>query len=298
MANASQQPMSVARKQVGMQLREARQKANLDLSDVADAMGPGWSTSKVGRLERGESGRISLPEVDVLAQILEMDDDTHSNVVALVKQAASKSWWYKYRDVVHSGFRIYADMEACACRMTMYHNNIVPGVLQTAEYARALDRIFFAGEPESTLNRRLQLKLERQSFITRKTKPIIVNAILHESAIHTQVGGLAVMADQLEHLVEMSKRPNITLRVLPFTAGLPLGTATGSFTIIDMKPMAGTENHPVVYFDSLVGAACLEGPDEVETHTSAIASIQQAALDEVSTRALLRRVARDISPRR
>ncbi|MGW4246103.1 helix-turn-helix domain-containing protein [Nocardia sp. NPDC004722] len=295
MANASQQPMSVARKQVGMQLREARQRANLDLSDVAEAMGPGWSTSKVGRLERGESGRISLPEVDVLARILEMDEDTRSNVVALVKQAASKSWWYEYRDVVHSGFRIYADMEACASRMTMYHNNIVPGLLQTAEYARALDRLFFVGEPEATLNRRLQLKLERQTFITRKTKPIIANAVLHESAVHTQVGSRAVMKDQLEHLVEMSKRPNITLRVLPFTAGHPLGTATGSFTIIDMKPTAGAENHPVVYFDSLVGAACLETPAEVQTHTSAIASIQRSALDEVGTRSLLRRISKHIS---
>ncbi|QVI23799.1 helix-turn-helix domain-containing protein [Nocardia tengchongensis] len=106
----------MARKQIGMQLREARQQANLDLKDVADAMGPGWSTSKVGRIERGESGRISLPEVDALAKILEMDADTHSNVIALIKQAASKSWWYKYRDVIQGGFRIYADMEACALR--------------------------------------------------------------------------------------------------------------------------------------------------------------------------------------
>ncbi|MFE3983037.1 helix-turn-helix domain-containing protein [Nocardia tengchongensis] len=285
----------MARKQIGMQLREARQQANLDLKDVADAMGPGWSTSKVGRIERGESGRISLPEVDALAKILEMDADTHSNVIALIKQAASKSWWYKYRDVIQGGFRIYADMEACALRLTMYHNNIVPGLLQTAEYARALDRIYFASEPESTLNRRLQLKLERQIFITRKTRPIVVDAILHESAIHTQVGGPVVMEDQLEHLVEMSKRPNITLRVLPFTAGHPLGTPAGSFTILDMKPIAGTENNPVVYFDSLVGAACLENPEEVETHRSAIASIRHTALDEVSTRTRLRQVGKTFS---
>ncbi|WP_433591459.1 helix-turn-helix domain-containing protein [Nocardia sp. CA-145437] len=296
-ADTSQQPTSVARKQIGIRLREARQQANLDLADIANAMGPGWSTSKVGRIERGESGRISLPEADALAEILEMDADTHANVVALIKQAASKSWWYEYRDVIQGGFRIYADMEACALRLTMYHNNIVPGLLQTADYARALDRVYFASEPDVTLDLRLQLKLERQTFITRKTKPIMVDAVLHESAIHTQVGSHAVMEGQLEHLVEMSKRANITLRVLPFTAGHPLGTATGSFTIIDMKPIAGTETHPVVYFDSLVGAACLENPDEVETYRSALVSIRHAALDEVSTRTRLRQIAKSTSRR-
>ncbi|MGW5227898.1 helix-turn-helix domain-containing protein [Nocardia niigatensis] len=280
-----------------MQLREARERANLDLKDVVDEIGPGWSVSKLGRIERGESGRISLPEVDHLAKILDMDEDAHTNLTALVKQAASKSWWYKYRDVVHSGFRIYADMEACAQRLTIYNSNIVPGLFQIPAYARALDRIYFRNDPETVLNRRLQLKLERQTFVTRRTKPVAVQAILHESAIHTQVGGPAVMEAQIEHLVEMSKRTNIDLRIVPFSAGHPLGTAVGSFTLIEMKPSGGIEQQPVVYFDSLVGAACLEDPDSIATHTAAIGSLREAALDEVSTRTLLRRIGKNARPK-
>ncbi|MEC3914061.1 helix-turn-helix domain-containing protein [Nocardia sp. CDC160] len=280
-----------------MQLREARERANLDLKDVVDEIGPGWSISKLGRIERGESGRISLPEVDLLAKILEMDEDAHANLIALVRQAASKSWWYKYRDVVHSGFRIYADMEACAQRLTMYNSNIVPGLLQTPEYARELDRIYFKNDPPTVLDRRLQLKLERQTFITRRTKPIAVQAILHEAAVRVQVGGPKVMEAQIEHLVEMSKRANINLRVVPFSAGHPLGTAVGSFTIIEMKPSGGIDQQPVVYFDSLVGAACLEDSDSIATHTAAIDSLRAAALDEVSTRTLLRQIGKNARPK-
>lgn len=231
--------------------------------------------------------------MDVLAKILEMDEDTHTNLTALVRQAASKSWWYKYRDVVHSGFRIYADMEACARQLTIYNDNIVPGLLQTAEYARALDRLYFKDDSDRALDRRLQLKLERQTFITRRIKPIAVQVILHESAVHTQVGGPAVMEDQIEQLVEKSKRTNIDLRILPFSAGHPLGTAVGSFTLIEMKPSGGIEPQPVVYFDPLVGAACFEDADTIATYAAAIVSLKKAALDEVSTRTLLRRVGKD-----
>ncbi|GAA2474530.1 helix-turn-helix transcriptional regulator [Nocardia seriolae] len=297
-ANANQAPTSVARKQVGMQLREARERANLDLKDVVDEIGPGWSISKLGRIERGESGRISLPEVDLLAKILEMDEDARTNLIALVRQAASKSWWwYKYRDVVHSGFRIYADMEACAQRLTLYNCNIVPGLLQTPDYARELDRVYFKDDPENLLDRRLQLKLERQTFITRKTKPIAVQAILHEAAIRTQVGEPRVMEAQLEHLVEMGKRANISLRVVPYSAGFPLGTAVGSFTIIEMKPSGGIDPQPVVYFDSLVGARACEDPDSLATHTAAIAALRDAALDEVGTRTLLRQISKNPRPK-
>ncbi|OJF85016.1 hypothetical protein NS14008_35890 [Nocardia seriolae] len=265
---------------------------------MVDEIGPGWSISKLGRIERGESGRISLPEVDLLAKILEMDEDARTNLIALVRQAASKSWWwYKYRDVVHSGFRIYADMEACAQRLTLYNCNIVPGLLQTPDYARELDRVYFKDDPENLLDRRLQLKLERQTFITRKTKPIAVQAILHEAAIRTQVGEPRVMEAQLEHLVEMGKRANISLRVVPYSAGFPLGTAVGSFTIIEMKPSGGIDPQPVVYFDSLVGAACLEDPDSLATHTAAIAALRDAALDEVGTRTLLRQISKNPRPK-
>lgn len=288
MAKPIQAPASVARKQVGMKLRTAREAVGLDLKQVVAELGPGWSISKLGRLERGETGRISLPEVDAIARILEMDEDTHSNLVALVQQAASKSWWYRYRDVVQGGFRIYADMEACAEQLTMYHANIVPGLMQTAEYARALDRIYFANESEDALDRRLRLKLERQTFITRKTKPVALKAVLHESAIHTEVGGPRVMRHQIDHLVEMSKRPNISLRVVPFAAGHPLGTAIGSFTIIAMKDSGLGTPTPVVYFETLVGGAALEDDESISTHTAAMGALQRAALDEVSTRTLLR----------
>lgn len=286
MAEKSQAPTSVARKQVGTLLRTARSALQLDLSEVVEELGVGWSISKLGRIERGEGGKITLGDVTILAKVLQLDDDTRENLTELIKLAATRSWWYSFRDVVRGGFRIYADLESSAKRMSMYHDNIVPGLLQTTEYAAVLDRTFFASETEMERSRRLQFKFERQAFVTRKTKPLALEVILHEAVLHTQVGGARIQNEQLLQLIEMSKRPNISIRILPFSAGLPLGVATGSFTIIEASEQA------VVYFESLDGAACRDDEECVKAHTSAMVTIRQASLDDFSSRALLRQISK------
>ncbi|WP_405487625.1 helix-turn-helix domain-containing protein [Nocardia sp. NBC_00511] len=295
MVKTNPAPTSLARRQLGAVLRRARDRKKLDLKDVAAAMGLGlgWSISKLGRIERGETGRLTLPEVEKLAKILELSDEELSNLIGLLRQAASKSKWYPYRDLLPGNdFRVYLDLESAAERLIMFHNNIIPGLLQTTAYAGALDRTYFPNDSDVDLDRRCQLKAERQALITRRHNPVEVTAILHEAVVHTLVGNRTVMDSQIAHLAEISKRPNISLRVLPFSAGLPLGTASGSFTIIDLKANAEGEQSPVVYLESLTGAVCLDEPDEVDEHRVAATVIQRAALDEVSTRTLLRQASK------
>ncbi|WP_330183523.1 helix-turn-helix domain-containing protein [Nocardia sp. NBC_01503] len=290
MAKPVRVPGSVARRQFGLTLRDARQKQNLDLKDVAEEMGIRWSISKLGRIERGETGSVSEPEIKRLAEILEIDDAATAHLIELAGLAAAKSWWYSERDIISGGFRMYVDLESSAKELTMYHNNIVPGLLQTVEYAKVLDRLYFPNESEAELDRRLKLKLERQKAVTRKTRPVQLTAVLHEAVAHTMVGGPVVMESQLGHLIEVSKQPNVSLRILPFTAGIPTGVAMSSYTILDLKDMGCGSQPPVVYFESLSGAACLEDIEDVSKHRAAMAAIRRQSLDEISTRTLLRQV--------
>jgi hypothetical protein len=191
-------------------------------------------------------------------------------------------------------FNMYVGMERSAQRLTSYAVQ-VPGLLQTADYARALIGAFLHDGLNEEIEQRVRLRLNRQVAVTRKTRPVELHVLLDESALYRVVGGPKVMAAQHRYLADVSTRPNVTLRIHPYSAGYTRGILHGSFVLLNF----GTDSRgrpiepPVVYLDGGMSSDLyLERPELVQRYTEMADAIRETALDERTTRDLLRRVAR------
>ncbi|MEV6427654.1 helix-turn-helix transcriptional regulator [Nocardia sp. NPDC051463] len=283
---------SLPRRQLGRFIRRQREEnTSLIQAEVASAMQ--WSHSKYSRLERGEPGKVLDRDLKELGKILEIPDDKVAAMIDLAHQVAEKTWYNTFDDLIRRNFDVYMRLETDAHAMAIFRPDLVPGLFQTADYARALNRIYFPRDSEEEHDRRIELKLQRQKIITRKKAPVSVDLVLHESALHSMVGDEAVMAAQLRHLADISTKSNITIRILPFKGGFPLGTPAGPFVILDFRPYAkGVAEPTVIYVENFTGDTYLESESDVEKYRRAHATIQHTALDAVASRNLLRQVAR------
>ncbi|WP_171050079.1 helix-turn-helix domain-containing protein [Nocardia cyriacigeorgica] len=280
---------SLPLRQLGNYFRRARSDAHLTLDQVAALME--WSPSKLSRLERGQPGKLTTRDITALCELLEFEDDQKAAMLALVQQASGKFWWHSYSEPVPHGFNVFVGLESTARHLEIYRPDIVPGLLQTAEYARTLDRMHFQPGNSDDQDLRISMRMKRKKLFTRKIKPVTVNAVVHESVLRTTVGNRPVMAEQLLFLADVSTRPNVDIRVLPFAAGYPLGYAVGPYIILEFH--SGTADPPVVYIENYTGDLYLEGESDLRMYRAATAAIRAAALDAVSSRSLLRQMAKE-----
>lgn len=284
---------TLPRRQLGRYLREARESIGMTLVDVSALME--WSKSTLQRLETGQTDRVRAHDIALLGDIYRLTPEETADLKALAEQASVKNWWQEYGAFISPNFDIYVGMESVARELTSFQQSALSGLLQTAEYARTLDRKFFPMETEGQIAKRVELRMRRQGVITRKRKPAKLTATVHEAVLRTVVGGPKVMAAQLRHLADLSTMPNIDLRVLPFRSGLPVGVATGPFTILCFgSDKNGNVVEPtVVYAEAYTGAMYFEKNNDVRRYSEAYESMQQAALDIRPSRDLLREVARE-----
>ncbi|TLF74869.1 helix-turn-helix domain-containing protein [Nocardia cyriacigeorgica] len=280
---------SLPLRQLGNYFRRARSDAHLTLDQVAALME--WSPSKLSRLERGQPGKLTTRDIAALCELLEFEDDQKATMIGLAQRTAVEHWWYAYTDLIPGMFNVYVGLESSARHLTFFRPDIVPGLFQTAEYARVLDQAYFPDDSPDEQDRRIELRMKRQKIFTRKIKPVTVEAVVHESVLRTVVGNSSVMAEQLGHLADISTRPNVDIRVLPFTAGYPVGYAVGSYIILEFG--SARSQPSVVYAENYTGDLYLEGESDLRKYRSATATIQRAALDAVSSRTLLRQTAKE-----
>ncbi|MGW5514738.1 helix-turn-helix domain-containing protein [Nocardia africana] len=290
--------MSVAdstlpRRQLGRHLRESRESIGLTLVEAAKLMQ--WGKSTLQRLEKGQTERIRTHDVGLLCEIYQLESEQTADLVALAEQAAVKNWWQAYGSLISPNFDVYMGLESAAREMKSFQPCLVPGLLQTAHYARGLDRIYFPNDSEDELDRRVEMRLRRQGVINRRTQPACLAATLHESALRTVVGSPMVMARQVRHLADVSTEPNVSIHVLPFRSGFPAGCAPGPFTILEFgRNSRGEEVEPtVVYAENFTGAMYFENTDDVDRYREVHRTIQCAALDGRASRDLLREIARE-----
>lgn len=184
-------------------------------------------------------------------------------------------------------------MEVSARKLISYQE-VVPGLLQTADYARALMSAFPGYESQDDIERRVQVRLKRQAILTRKSNPLELEVILHESALYRLVGSPRVMATQLRELAEVGKRPNISIRIHPYSAGCAWGYLHGQFVILDFGDdgKGNPIEPPVVYLDGGMSSDLyLDDSQDVHRYHELAEVIRRDALDEARTRELLRQVA-------
>jgi transcriptional regulator with XRE-family HTH domain len=281
---------TVPRRQLGRYLRDLRSQAGLTVRAAAKQLERSEPT--VWRIEYGQVGVRSV-EVQIMCQLYGADAETTAALMALAKETKAKGWWQAYGDVVPEYFDLYVGLEAAANRMDWYKTDLVPGLFQTEEYARAVIALDNADKPPAEIERRVQVRMARQSILRRPIDPPLMRVALHESVIRTVVGGSGHMAAQLARLIQASELPNVAIRIVPFGAGLHLGLLTGEFGILRFPVNGRGEDSepPTVYSESFTGALYLDKPHEVGRYDRAFRQVWDNALDDESSGELLRNTA-------
>ncbi|MBF6061482.1 helix-turn-helix domain-containing protein [Nocardia terpenica] len=284
---------TLPRRQLGRYLREARQTAGMTLEQAADLME--WGKTTLQNLETSKTNKVRGREVRELCEIYGVDEAKTDALVALAKGVPAKTWYHTYGDVIPITFNLYIGLEAGAQELAIYQPILVPGLLQTEEYARALDRLYFSNESDEQIERRVQLRIKRQNLITRRRKPVKLRVVVQESALRTVIGSPQVMSALLRHLVDMSTRENVDLRVLPFGAGCPCGVVLPPFVILDfgLDRRGNIVEPTIVFSESLTGATYFERRAEVEAYRGAFETVHAASLAPLASRDKLRDIARE-----
>ncbi len=182
-----------------------------------------------------------------------MPEDLTAALVGLARQANVKNWWHQYGDLIPKDFDVYVGLEAAASKVITYQPDLVPGLLQIADY----DQVLAERWPDDTDEeraRRLQLKMQRQKIITRKTQPVVLDVVVGEAALRRVAGSRSIMAAQLRHLADRSAVDNVELRVLRSAAGFPGGISMPPFVVLQYGESAPGEpvEPPVVFLEGIV----------------------------------------------
>ncbi|GAB4583426.1 helix-turn-helix domain-containing protein [Nocardia sp. IFM 10818] len=284
---------TLPRRQLGRLLREARSATGMNLDKAAALVQ--WSRATLSRLERGETEKVRVTDILAICEAYGLDEVTTAFAKGLATQAPAKSWWQAYGDLIPAWANMFVGLESSATSLTTFQPLIIHGLLQTADYARALDRLNFPDDTEYELERLIQIRVQRQHILTRSRQPTRMSIVLHENVLRTIVGTSRVMAAQCRHIADISARDNLDIRVLPFRAGLPLGAAVPPFTIMDFASEARGKQvvEPTqVYCEGYAGSVYLEKRTDVVTFRHAFRTLQQASLDARSSRDMIREMAR------
>ncbi|MFJ5730224.1 helix-turn-helix domain-containing protein [Streptomyces paradoxus] len=265
---------AVRRRKLGAELRALRTSAGLTSGEAARLVG--WHQSKVSRIETGTSG-VKPADVRLLLDAYDVaDSQLRELLMALAGSDDSggrQHWWHAYRGVLPPAYWDFISLESQAGAMRTLETTVVPGLLQTPEYARAVTRAAVEGLPEDRLDTLVEVRLARQDVL-RADPPLRLSAVLDEAVLRREVGGPGVMARQLERLVEAARLPQVRLQVLPFAAGAHIGV-TGPFVIFSFS---STSDLDVVVLDHLTSSLYLERKEDLRAYTEAFNALQIHAL--------------------
>jgi len=275
------------RRQLMIELKRLRETANLTQEQSAERLD--WHHTKIFRIETGRTGphpndvRAMLDVYGVINPV------QREALIQLAKEARKSGWWYSYRDILPSKYEFYIGMESEASSIHTFELAVIPGLLQNEDYARALIR---GGplelEPEE-IQRRVEVRMNRQQILTRQDRPQLW-AILDEAAIRRQIGGPTVMRAQLEHL-QRSTQGRTTIQVIPFEVGAHPAT-TGPFIVLGFP---GTGDVDVAYMETIGGNLWVDKPEEVEQYSMAFDHLRAVALSPDDTRDMLDTVLQELT---
>lgn len=263
---ADQAGPAVGRRRLAGALRRHRTDAGLTMHQVARHLDC-W-TGKISRLEAGLVAP-NVSDVRVLLALYGVEDHERDALLEMARLAREKAWWHAYTDVVPPESARFFGLEDGSAAISEYGVQLIPGLLQTAEYARALMESAPDATPE-TIKRRLELRLRRQQLLDRPAGPQL-HVVLYEALLHDIVGSVAVTATQLTRIVEVTQRPNVTVQVLPFTAGAHPGKGS-PFTILRF---ANPSDPEIVYLESPRQNIYVENQDDVGFYSHAFDRIKK-----------------------
>ncbi|MET9293200.1 helix-turn-helix transcriptional regulator [Streptomyces sp. NPDC003077] len=268
----------VRRRKLGEELR--RQRTRAGLTSEAAARSAGWHQSKISRIETGRSG-AKPADVARLLDVYEVRDERLRALLTALcggdagddPSASRRVWWYGYRHLLPPEYRDFITLETQACVARTLETTLVPGLLQTPDYAREVTGAALPGLPREQVDALVEVRVARQEVL-RGERPLRLRAVLDEAVLRRQVGTRAVMSAQLRHMLELSRLPHVDIQVLPFSAGVHIGT-TGPFVIFSFPLIADLD---VVVLDHLTSSLYLERQEDLRAYSEAFDTLRGRAL--------------------
>jgi len=277
---------TVPRRLLGAQLRRLREERKITLEDAGDVIRA--SGSKMSRLE---NGRVSFKDRDI-SDLLTFygvtDEQQRAALRELARSAGAHGWWHDYSDVLPSWFEAYVGLEEAATNIRAYENQFVPGLLQTEDYARAVTLLGHAGASAAEIEQRVRLRMARQALLA-EPRPMHLWAVLDEAVLRRPAGRPGVMRRQLLQLLQAADRPNVTIQVIPFSAGAH-AAAGGPFSILRF---AERDLPDVVYLEQLTSALYLDKRETVDHYLAVMERLCLQAAPAVSTVRTVNAILRD-----
>jgi transcriptional regulator with XRE-family HTH domain len=263
-----QRSPTIRRRRLGMEMRRYREAAGVTIDAVAARIG--CSMSKVSRIETGHTSATPT-DVQNILDIYGVDEAIKTELVQIAREARQKGWWHPFSTVLTGA---YVGLEAAARSVRTYEQQVVPGLLQSEEYAIAMIQAARLGDIDQEIEQRVHVRMARQSLLT-SDDPIDLRVVLDETVLSRPVGGDEVMRDQLRRLIEAARLPNVTLQILPFAVGAHAGM-DGTFAILEFEEERDAD---VVFTENATGGLFLEKSEELEKYHAIFESIRDTALD-------------------
>jgi transcriptional regulator with XRE-family HTH domain len=276
----SRQGPTVLRIALGGQLRQLRERSGISREAAGEAIR--GSHAKISRLELGRVGFKQRDLLDLLTLYGVTDPDERASFLTLARQASTPGWWHQYSDVLPAWFETYLGLEQAAAVIRGYEPQFVPGLLQTADYARAVVGLAHGEEHEDEIERRVALRMRRQQILT-DAQAATVWLVIDEAALRRPYGGRTVLRGQIRHLLEVSEAATVTIQVVPYEVG-GHAAAGGGFAILRF---AAPELPDVVYLEQLTSALYLDKRTDVDKYLGVMNRLAVQAHTPEHTRAFL-----------
>ena len=271
---------------LGAQLRRLREAADISRADAGYAIR--GSDSKISRMELGRVGFKERDVADLLTMYGVTNEDERNVFLDMVRKSNQRGWWHRYSGTMPNWFQDFVGLEESASLIQSYELQFVPGLMQTEDYMRA---VVSHGRPElldQDGERRVALRMQRQKVLNRQGAPRVW-AVVDESVLHRPIGGPRVLREQIEHLLELTKQPNVTLQILPYhMSGY---AAEGAFSILRFAEPTLPD---IVYIEHLSGALYLDRVEELEVYGRVIDRLAVDAETPDRSRQLLSKFRQEI----
>ncbi len=275
---------SLRRRRLAAELRKLRDQSGLSIGDVAEKLG--WAASRISRIETRQLG-VTAADLRKILDVYGVAERADWEVLAdLARRANERGWWQSYpRTVIPSEYGDLITLEAEAASIRIYQPELVPGLLQTAGYARAVIRAGRKSDTTADIDRRVEVRLERQHILSRsQPPPPRVHVVLNEAVPRRRVGGHEVMREQLDWLMADRDPPNVTIQVLPFEAGAH-PAMVGPFAMMNFLDPSDLG---VVHLEHPTTSLFLETAEELRAYEEIWDDLQSSAFAPDDTRTFLR----------
>ena len=278
---------TIARCQHARELRTLREAADLTHAEIADVLG--CSESKIYKIESGDLG-VGRPDLVVMLERYGVADErVRDALFDLQRQGRGRGWWAKFGQLPVP-YVMYIGLESAATEVKNFELAAMPGLLQTEDYARALLTAQGLVLDPAQIEKRVQVRIARQTCLTDEPR-LHLWTIIDEGALRRQIGGQVVMREQLDHLIEVGRLPNVIIQILPFSEGGHPGTL-GSIAILEFPEDV---HSPVAYVESFAGDVYMEKEDDLRRANMVFTHMHAAALSATKSVELIAAVARELA---